>query len=79
MLTWAISILSLQLKPIFYFFVEYPEALMNVCLEAVFSSFGQLFSYYLILNFKQHIMPLVMTTRKSLSVVLSIIVYGHRL
>jgi hypothetical protein len=69
----------MQLKPIFYFLMDHPEALLDICLEALATSIGQLFAYYLVMNFKQHILPLIITTRKSLSVVLSITVYGHQL
>lgn len=38
---------------------------------------GQLFVYYLIFNFKQHVAPFVLTSRKILSGVISIIVFNH--
>ena len=38
---------------------------------------GQASIYYVISNFKQHMFPLISTTRKVLTVFLSILVYGH--
>lgn len=79
LLAWAISILTMQMKPIFYFLVDHPQAVLDIGLEAVLIAIGQLFSYYLVVNFKQHILPLIMTTRKSFSVMLSILVYQHQI
>jgi UDP-galactose transporter B1 len=39
--------------------------------------FGQISIYYVIANFKQHIFPLIATTRKVLTVLLSIAIYNH--
>jgi UDP-galactose transporter B1 len=38
---------------------------------------GQVSIYYVVSNFKQHIFPLISTTRKILTVILSIVVFGH--
>lgn len=38
---------------------------------------GQVSIYYVIANFKQHIFPLISTTRKVLTVLLSIFIYKH--
>ena len=38
---------------------------------------GQMFVYQMIKEFKQHIVPFVITTRKILTVVISILFYGH--
>ena len=40
---------------------------------------GQISIYYVIANFKQHVFPLISTTRKIITVILSIIVYNHTL
>jgi UDP-galactose transporter B1 len=44
---------------------------------AVLQVVGQVSIYYVIVNFKQHIFPLISTTRKVLTVLLSIVIYGH--
>jgi len=38
---------------------------------------GQVSIYYVISNFKQHMFPLISTTRKVLTVLLSIFIFGH--
>ena len=38
---------------------------------------GQISIYYVVSNFKQHIFPLISTTRKVLTVLISIIIYKH--
>jgi UDP-galactose transporter B1 len=38
---------------------------------------GQVSIYYVINNFKQHMFPLISTTRKVFTVLLSIIIFGH--
>ena len=38
---------------------------------------GQMFVYQLIKEFRQHIVPFIITTRKILTVVISIMFYGH--
>jgi UDP-galactose transporter B1 len=38
---------------------------------------GQISIYYVISNFKQHIFPLIATTRKVFTVLLSIFIFGH--
>jgi drug/metabolite transporter (DMT)-like permease len=77
--SWAASILTLQLKSIAYFLAEHPRAIIDICVEGIMSSIGQMFAYYLIIHFKQHVVPLIMTTRKAISVLLSILVYGQQL
>lgn len=44
---------------------------------AVSSTIVQFFVYYLIQKFRQHIVPFVITVRKILSVILSIIWFQH--
>ena len=38
---------------------------------------GQISIYYIVLNFKQHMFPLISTTRKVFTVLLSIYIYQH--
>lgn len=40
---------------------------------------GQISILYVISNFKQHIFPLISTTRKVFTVLLSIVVFGHEI
>jgi UDP-galactose transporter B1 len=38
---------------------------------------GQVSIYYVIANFKQHVFPLIATTRKIITVLLSIFIFSH--
>jgi len=40
-------------------------------------AFGQIVVYWMISNFKQHIVPFVITTRKIFTVVISILFFKH--
>lgn len=44
---------------------------------SVASEVGQIFVYRMIREFKQHIVPFVVATRKIITVALSIIYFGH--
>jgi solute carrier family 35 (UDP-galactose transporter), member B1 len=59
------------------FIWNYPKALIYIFGIAGLQVIGQISIYYIVSNFKQHIFPLVATTRKVLSVIMSIFVFGH--
>lgn len=44
---------------------------------ALTGSFGQIFVYWLINHFRQHVVPFIITTRKIITVAISIIYFGH--
>lgn len=50
---------------------------MDLLVYGGLSVLGQVSIYFIILNFKQHIFPLVSTTRKVFTVLLSIYIYKH--
>lgn len=45
---------------------------------SIFSCLGQFFVYRMIKQFKQHIVPFVITTRKILTIFISILYYNHQ-
>ena len=47
-----------------------------MCLS-VSGAIGQIFVYWLINSFRQHVVPFIITTRKILTVVISILYFGH--
>ena len=59
------------------FMVHYPQALMTILGIGVLQVFGQISIYFIVSNFKQHIFPLISTTRKILTVIISIFVFQH--
>lgn len=46
-------------------------------MTSILTSIGQMFVYRMIKQFKQHIVPFVITTRKIFTVVISIVFYNH--
>lgn len=75
--TLLYSIFSRQLLPILYFLVDHPRFTIDLLLNACMNVTVQFFVYYLIQNFRQHIVPFVITIRKILSVVISILWFNH--
>ena len=65
--------LAKQIKFCAYHPAVIPDLVASACLQVM----GQASIYYVISNFKQHMFPLISTTRKVLTVFLSILVYGH--
>jgi adenosine 3'-phospho 5'-phosphosulfate transporter B2 len=56
-----------------------PEALMHVAVLSFTSATGQLFIFYTIKKFGPIIFTIIMTTRQMFSLVLSCMIYGHKL
>lgn len=53
--------------------------MIDIIVMSVLQVIGQVSIYYVIVNFKQHMFPLISTTRKVFTVFLSIIIFGHSL
>lgn len=62
-----------------HFCINHPTVMIDLVVMSVLQVLGQISIYYVILNFKQHIFPLISTTRKVLTVLLSILIFGHHL
>lgn len=60
-----------------YFLLNYPSALLTIIGIGGLQVVGQISIYYIVSNFKQHIFPLISTTRKILTVILSIFLFNH--
>ena len=56
---------------------EHHQFLFDLIIWSLLSIEGQFFIYKMIKNFKQHIPPFIITTRKIFTVLLSILYYGH--
>jgi UDP-galactose transporter B1 len=66
-----------QLKTSFEFCLTHKEISQDLLLYGTLSVAGQVSIYFIILNFKQHIFPLISTSRKVITVLLSIYIYKH--
>lgn len=60
-----------------HFCINHPTVIIDLFVMGVLQVLGQISIYYVIVNFKQHMFPLISTTRKVFSVFLSIIIFGH--
>ena len=56
---------------------DYPGCMVHVGLSGLLQIVGQVCIYQVIANFKQHVFPLISTTRKVITVLLSIFIFGH--
>jgi len=57
--------------------MNHTEISTDLFLYASLTILGQISIYFVILNFKQHMFPLISTTRKVFTVLLSIYLYNH--
>ena len=75
-LTYAIF--SGQLSFAYSFVNNYPELGYDMVKLSCLTTIGQVFVYRMIKQFKQHIVPFVITTRKIFTVVISIVFFHHQ-
>lgn len=66
-----------SLIPSLVFMKNYPSVFLDLFLVAILQVIGQISIYYVIANFKQHVFPLISTTRKMITVIASIFYFGH--
>jgi len=59
------------------FMFDHPLFGVHILGMGILSTLGQMFVYRMIKQFKQHFVPFVITTRKIMTVGLSIIYYNH--
>ncbi len=71
------SIVSGTLIPSIDFVSSHQLVLQDILLMCGLQLFGQNCIYFIVANFKQHIFPLIATTRKLLTVLISIYLYNH--
>jgi drug/metabolite transporter (DMT)-like permease len=59
------------------FCIDYPEVGKNVLIFAVLSAVGQLFIFYSLLLFDSLVLSTITTTRKFLTIVISVVFHGN--
>ena len=72
------SIISGNFMSNYAFSVKHPQIIQDMGILSLVSAIGQVFIYRMIKQFKQHIVPFVITTRKIFTVVISIVLFGHK-
>jgi UDP-galactose transporter B1 len=56
---------------------DYPIVLIDIVGMGILQVFGQVSIYYVIVHFKQHMFPLISTTRKMITILVSIFMFDH--
>jgi drug/metabolite transporter (DMT)-like permease len=71
LVTWSLWSFIIYLSEHFSFTID-------LILMSIVSGFGQFFIYRMIKQFKQHFVPFTISSRKILTVAISIVFYGHQ-
>lgn len=75
--SFSVLIFRGQLSQSVKFCFKHTEILRDITIFSTLTVLGQISIYYVVLNFKQHMFPLISTTRKVFTVLLSIYIYEH--
>lgn len=78
LITFALSILLWELWDFALFIWAHPLFSFDLIIMSIFGTFGQFFVYRMIKQFKQHFVPFTISSRKILTVAISIVFYGHQ-
>jgi len=78
LLSFSFLLITGDFLPWVDFLISHKHYFMDLLLTGVLSFVGQIFIYRLVKQFKQHIVPFIITTRKIFTVVLSITYFGHK-
>ena len=76
-LTFCLIITNGKFSYLILFSNDHPDFLLHMLVMGILATCGQMFVYRLIKQFKQHILPFVLTTRKITSALISIFIYKH--
>jgi UDP-galactose transporter B1 len=79
MFIFTFSILIGEFRTSIIFCLKHPIILIELILIGCLQVIGQISVYYVISNFKQHIYPLISTTRKIFTILVSIVAFNHKL
>lgn len=66
-----------EMKNFIIYIIYHPGFVQDLLIMSLAAFIGQIFIYRMIKEFKQHTVPFVVTTRKILTVGLSIIYFKH--
>lgn len=79
LLCLAFSTLTGNLLPMIEFILSHNQLIRDLALIGVYATVGQFFVYYMQRAFRQHIVPLVVGTRKIFTVGISILYFKHEI
>lgn len=66
-----------SLFPSIQFVIDHPVIFFDLVGMGLLQVIGQISIYFVVANFKQHVFPLISTTRKMITVLVSIFYFGH--
>jgi solute carrier family 35 (UDP-galactose transporter), member B1 len=72
-------IVSSQLIPGIYFFIYYPQILIDTVVFLLLMTIGQEFIYFSVVNYGNLFTSVLTTTRKMITIFLSVILFSHQL
>ena len=75
-LLFVIGSLEVMTFPVFLY--QHPRFTFDLVFSSILAGFGQFFVYRMIKQFKQHFVPFTISSRKILTVVISIFFYHHK-
>ena len=73
---WMVG--SFNLIPFFQYLIEHYLYFTYLFVMSLFNLLGQIYVYRLIKQFKQHVVPFIITTRKIITIVISVLFVGHK-
>lgn len=73
-----VMIVNQSLLPFINFILDHHLFALHLCSLATLAWLGQLFVYRLIKQFKQHIVPFVITSRKIMTIIISVLFVGNK-
>jgi len=71
-------LLSGKILYVYNFMTDCPQFCFDMAVFSILNSLGQLAVYRMIILFKQHIPAFVIATRKCFTVIVNIIIFGHK-
>lgn len=72
------AIITFEIWEILVFMIFHPGFTLELLLMSLFSVLGQIIIYRFIKEFKQHIVPFVVTIRKIFTVLINVMAFGHK-
>lgn len=71
------AILSFELTEMAEFFYYHPLCFVHLIVLGTLGAFGQMVVFWMIKLFRQHVVPFVITTRKIVTTLISILFFKH--
>lgn len=77
LICFLIEIARDTLKDDLAFCINHPTVIFDLFVVSFLQAVGQIAVCYIVVNFKQHVFPLIRMTRQIVTIILSIIIFNH--